>query len=247
MSEIAKISHTIISPADKWIGSLLSDEKEPKPIISGRQKYGFHILLSNPEFLSAVKAIRIKFGLPLNKNENCQSLAERLYKNVQITDLLRKFNASNRWRAVIECYVIFNKISDHLFPSNIEIKIDNQRECVLIYLNRHATTEDIKNVLPIIEKHQMALKFNPEDVAKQDEGVFYTIEGNKLKKINLVRSKKRVDFKKFDTYKKAYNLQCKGVRYIDIAKKIGLGEGSYSTVGTYLNRFKKILKENHLD
>jgi len=236
--------HLII---ERWFNSITTNAVEPKPIVSKSQKLKFHILLSNPDFLLKVRALRKMLGLPIKYNEaqKHKSRIEKLYQNYNITTLLQDFKVSDRWRNAIEHYVIFNKISEHLFPPDIIYGVYNDRQSILITTNRNTTLEDIKRIWKDIEQLKSFLYvFN--GAHKTPNGIIFTPQNGKLTEVNLFKTKRKMNMTEFNKYKKAYELRGRGVKCKPIAEQLGIGKGNYPRVGIFINRFKRIIRENEL-
>ena len=124
-----KITKTQSNAAEGWI-ALLSDWRtfRAKQIPNKTGKKKFNILLANPKFVDAVFKLRRRdeFVIPpqgFQYEEAAIDWAKKLFSRNKdrvlfetvITKLLHKFRATDRWRSIIEFFILFNTTNfDHL-------------------------------------------------------------------------------------------------------------------------------------
>jgi len=245
MSKTAKTYIDHRSLAGAWLSSLSEDIIKNKQPVSKIQKEKFLILQSNPDFLLRMAEIRTRFGIFTKTYTDQLEWAEYLYKNKtkdktkndfdkEIQKLLYDFRVSARWKPAIEYYVIFNKSPRNLIPPALDFEFSDNLHSITIKINRITTLDDIKETWKEIEKSKSGLKVLSEK--------YETDDGRRILKFR--KSKRYTTMKEFQKYKKAFRLRQSGLSYVQIAKE--LGESNYPDIGVFINRFKRIIRENEL-
>lgn len=234
-----------VSPVEKWLvplheGVIKVDQPIPKS-----QKEKFFILQSNPEFFLRRASIRTKFGLFTGDFEDYFGWAEKLYEekelgktkddfDKEIRALMHDFHIGQRWQQAIEYYVIFNKHPEHLIPPALDFYVDSNFHTISLKINRGTTLDDIKENWREIEKNKHYLEVLSDK--------YETDDGEQI--LKRIKPKKYSTIREFQKYKKASQLNESGLKYAEIAKRLGIND--YSTVGVYIKRFKEAIKENEL-
>ncbi|MFA5368938.1 MAG: hypothetical protein WC303_02935 [Candidatus Paceibacterota bacterium] len=233
--------------AEEWISSLSENTIKAKQPTPKSQEERFFILKSNQKFLLRITEIRTLFGLPLKNYLDQLGWAENLYKNKKtnitktnfdkkIQSLLYDFHISQRWKKLVECYVISDSVPKSLIPPALDFYIDKNFNSIIIEINRETTLDDIRENWKEIEKNKHALEVLSE--------TYRTDDGRRILKFK--KTKRRVSIKEFKKYKKAFLLKQSGESYKQIAKTLNIHKITYFDVGIFINRFKRIIKENDL-
>lgn len=247
MKEIVKVHVGYNSPAEEWLSSLSEDIIKANQPVSKLQKEKFFILQSNPDFLLRMAKIRTQFGILTKIYKDRLEWAKNLYKTKKINKtksdfdreiekLLYSFRISKRWQKAIEYYVIFNRSPQNLIPPAIDFWVNSDFHSIVIKINRNTTLDDIKENWKEIEKNKSALEILSEE--------YKTNNGRRILKFR--KPKRYTPIKEFQKYKKAFRLRQSGLTYMQIAKEMGFGKIHYSDVGIFINRFKRIIRENEL-
>jgi|SRR3989344_3265550 len=260
-----KITKTQSNAAEGWI-ALLSDWRtfRAKQIPNKTGKKKFNILLANPKFVDAVFKLRRRdeFVIPpqgFQYEEAAIDWAKKLFSRNKdrvlfetvITKLLHKFRATDRWRSIIEFFILFNTTNfDHLIPPPFDLSIrDSGKAAQLeLILHKDTTWQDIRDAWSVIEKYKQTLIPFGRPIKKRltqkiNKVPIYTFENGK--KIEMAKWKaKRYSSTKFERRMQVLRLKNEGHTASEISKRLKLG--GYERVPRELERLNKTFDENEL-
>ncbi len=260
-------TYIIINPAEKWITELSPNtiRLRSKELFNQKQKVKFEILLCDPEFLQKINTIRKTFNIPTNGFADekkalkwAKNLYSKEYRLMSLKNTIRDLypeKIGSRWYLAIEYYLLFNRTNaDHLLPNQVNywVEIDDDEYRLKIEIYKDTSIEDIKKIWPEIKKQRKLIgtikkmKVKERENSISNKNIVYTINEDKIIKINLWDQKRFGNYKNFLQYRKAYELRKIGKKYTEIAVKLGWSNADSYKVGTYIKRFKQAIKENIL-
>jgi len=257
MKEIPEILHIKTTPAEAWIGSLKKEGNLREEIAYSKFfEEKFRLLTTSKDFLLRIGELRTKFGIyyqEFSDINKCLIWAENLYINKskkgeferEIDKCLNDFRMSQRWRPVLESFLIFNVIADYLFPPpfDIEVTPNGDKFILKIEIYRSTTEKDIKNNWKIIKKHQTLLKPLRDDTPLDKDNLTFSLDPKTKKPIilpNYSMGRKRSSTS--ERILKVQKLKKQKYKNKDIAREIGLSELDSYTVNAYDNRYRKRLE-----
>lgn len=212
------------------------------------------ILLLNYLFIKDVVKIRETFKIPkdgFNSSVDCLKWAINLKDfiikeyNLDINILLKNHLISDRWKKLIEHYILFNNVLDFLIPKPVEVTIFSGDNEITLKIQKDTKMSDISLFWSEIKMWQDSIVNNKEEYDKE-MGRYLTLEDNKLKIKGFKRGKKIFDLKGLRKYKEIFEMKVFGMKLKHISEKAFNNKYDWTKVSSYISKYEKAIKNNRL-
>jgi hypothetical protein len=216
------------------------------------QKEQFLIFTSKQDFIAEILKIRKKLAIPENGLQKSRVSAWQM-KHLEanggrygklLTKLLKEFQIHPRWKDAIEHFLLTNASNDSLLPKNLSWQLEENDGSweLKISIFPGFSTKDLIDEWPELKKQ---LRFSGYPVATKKSASIndQVIIAGRTGYFALKNYKKFKSYTEFENYKKVFELRKEGKSYKEIAIEMGWKKSDYPKVGTYLGKFKKMLKQ----
>ncbi|MFH1047313.1 MAG: hypothetical protein V1738_03335 [Patescibacteria group bacterium] len=173
-------------------------------------------------------------------------------------ELLRRSQASMRWKMVFEFFIVFNNTHvQHLLPGGCDYTFNPPNglpRTINIEIQKDTKLEELRDYWPVIEKAQLALSApfaqpepcDPAKIKDDDQSIFGICESVGLFRVKPKKTKKASKSPKKQIYKQIMTLRREGKKSGEIAEEVYKSKNQYAKVNTDINSYNKKLKDNIL-
>lgn len=218
------------------------------------EKERFFIFVCKPDFINEVEKIRESFGISksgFSLEDEAEKWINKINKQAyekqkeEIKKLLINFKIHPRWEECVKYFLLFNRDDiDHILPAKIDCRIEWDEEYNLIRTKIEIYSDTklshIQKDKKIIEKLTKVAGYADKINSLDGAVAILTKKGLHFQKQSQENFKGYTEFEK---YKMVFNLKEAGLKYKEIAERMGWMKSDYNLVGTYIAKFKKALKE----